>query len=210
MNQSERGRIIEFVERNLIGRTVSSEPVTTSTSDGRIEASYIDQNFFSNLVRSDFGFSFDLTDVTIGRRYTVDEKGQAAELAGSLDAVRVYRYDMTERPSSGRVVGFARFISSTNTEFDPLVGTCFLVHMRLEDETLVVEENQVAYGDFIAPGGERRPVASDSFYRYSVRDGRLVVEFQQTTFNVDPETLERSPTEDRFPPKVSEEFGEPG
>ena len=207
MQSHERLRAIEFLERNVIGRTVVAEPVTTRTNDGRTEASYVDQNFFSNLVRTGYGFAFDLTSVTLGRRYGLDENGEEMELAGSLDAVRVYRYEMTERPSSGRLLGFARFISTTNTEFDPFSGTCFLVHMWMQEGDLVVEETQAGYGDFPARGGERKPVASDGLYRYCIHDDRLVVQFQQSTFDVDPKTLERTPTGDSFPAQVSREFG---
>jgi hypothetical protein len=204
---SERERVIEFLDRSVIGRTVASRPVTTRTNDGLTEATYVDQSFFSNLVRTDFGFAFDMTTLTQGQRYGLNKDGQRVELAGTLDAVRVVRYQITQRPSSGKLLGFAHLASSTNADFDPLTGVCFLVRMRLDNDGLLVHESQMGYGDFVSPGGARHPMAIDGSFRYQVSDGRLVVHFQQASFNVDPETLQRVPSGETFPPQIAEEFG---
>ncbi|MFC4006943.1 hypothetical protein ACFOY2_06910 [Nonomuraea purpurea] len=202
---SERSRVIDFLERNVIGRTVVAEPITTYTNQGRTESTYIDQTFFSGLVHTADGFRFDLTTVSLGRRYGLDDEGRHQENAGVLDAVRVYRYEMTERASSGRLVGFARFISSTNTASDPFSGTFFLVRMRMEGDELVIQDTQVGYADFFDYGGTRKPVASDGLYRYTAQDGKVVLRFTQSTFDVDPNTMDRTPTGDRFPTQISEE-----
>ncbi len=126
---SSAQRVVEFLQRNVIGRTVVAAPITAQTNDGGTEVTYADQNFFGDLaVRSD-GFTFDLTSITLGRRYGLDANGEKVQLAGSMDAVRVFRYEMTERPSTGEVLGFARFVSSTNVQSDPMAGTCFLSRM---------------------------------------------------------------------------------
>lgn len=203
--EASQKQIVDFLERNLIGRTVTSQPVITRTAQGGIESTYIDQNFYSNLVQTPDGFSFDITFLAMGRRFGLNAQGKREDLAGTLDAIRVYRYEMTERPSTGRVLGFARFISSTNTESDPVAGTCFMVRMSLEGEDLIVYDTQIGYSDFIGHGGALKPVASDGIYRYTQRDGRLLVRFQQSTFAVDPDTLERTPTSDVFPAQISEE-----
>lgn len=207
MGASERERVIEFLDSKVIGRTVVSQPVTTRTNDGRTEATYVDQSFFSNLVRTDFGFSFDMTALTRGERYGLDEKGKRVEFAGTLDAVRVVRYQLTQRASTGRLVGFWHLSSSTATEFDPLTGAGFLVTVRMDKDAMVLHESQMGYGDFVAPGGERRPMSIDGHFRYEVSKGRLIVRFQQETFNVDPDTMQRVPSGETFPPQVSEEFG---
>lgn len=206
--------VVEFIGENLIGRTLTSEFISAITNDEQSEATYWDQTFFSNLVRRADGFNFDLTAITVGRRFGLDSEGQRKELAGSMDAVRVYRYEMTERASTGQLLGFARHISSTNTQSDPMAGTCFLVQMEVDGDGLTVSERQVGYGDFPAPGGRRKPQALDSRYRYTVDGrGRLSVEFDQETFDVDPKSFERRPSGDRFPTQISRELfdreGEP-
>jgi len=198
--------VAEFIEQNLIGRSLTSSPISALINDGRTEVTYADQTFFSDFVRREQGFDFDLTVITLGRRFGLHD-GQRTELAGNMDAVRVYRYRMTERVSTGRLLGFARHISSTNTESDPVAGTCFMIQMRVEDGTLLVDERQIGYGDFLVPGGGRKPQALDSTYRYSLdAQGVLQVRFDQTTFDVDPDTFERTPSGDKFPTQVSREM----
>jgi hypothetical protein len=197
--------VVDFIEQNLIGRTLSSTPIRAVTNDGATEVTYVDETFFSNLVRRRLGFDFDLTAITMGRRFGLSD-GHRAELAGSMDAVRVYRYQMTERVSTGRLLGFARHISSTNAQFDPVAGTCFMVQMRIEDGALISEEQQVGYGDFPGVGGRRRAQALDSVYRYSVdENGILQLRFDQVTFDVDPDSFARVPSGDKFPTQLSQE-----
>jgi len=194
--------VAQFIERNLIGRTLTSSLISALINDGRTEVTYADQTFFSNFVRREQGFDFDLTVITLARRFGLYE-GRRTELAGTMDVVRVYRYQMTERVSTGRLLGFARHISTTNTEFDPVAGTCFMVQMWVEDCTLVVDERQIGYGDFPVPGGGRKPQALDSTYRYSLdARGALQLRFDQATFDVDPDTFERTPSGDKFPTQV--------
>jgi len=208
MRQSERTQAIEFLKKHVIGRAVVAAPITTFTDQGRVESVYEDQTFFSNLVETANGFGFDLIVIQSGTLYELD-KGERAQPGDNLDAVRVYRYEITERKSSGRLVGFARFISSTGTEFDAWSGTIFLVQLWLQGGELVVQETQFGYGDFVAAGGASKPIASDGRYRYAIEDGKLAVYYKQTTFDVDPETLQRTPTKDQFQIQISKEIGPP-
>jgi hypothetical protein len=205
LKKSERAHVIKFFRDHVIGRTVIAEPVTTRTDQGRIEGVYEDQTFFSNLIETADGFHFDMTAITKGILYELDS-GQRGEPGESLDAVRVYRNEMTERRSSGNLVGFGHIISSTNTQPDPFSGAVFLIQMRLEGGTLVVKETQSGYADVPGAGGKYQAVASDGTYRYTVEDGKLLVQFQQTTYDVDPETLSRTPTGDSFPVQISKEI----
>ena len=208
MKESERTRVIEFLKKHVIGRTVVAAPVTTHTDQGRVEGTYEDQTFFSNLMETVDGFHFDMTVIARGTVYDMDD-GAKVQPGGSLDAARVYRYEITERRSSGRLVGFARFVSSTNNQPDPLSGTIFLVQVRLEHGTLIVEETQAGYADLVATQGAYQCVAIDGTYRYVVEGGKLVMHYQQKTFDVDPKTLHKTPTTDHFPPQVSKEIGPP-
>lgn len=205
MRTFERTQAIQFLKERVIGKVVRSAPTTTFTDNGRIRAVYQDLTFFSNLVETAVGFSVDLTTYAMGTRFQKDDTGEFTTPEGSLNAIRVYRYEMTERKSSGRLVGFARWVSSTNSAPDPVVGTFFLVEMWLEDDALVVQESQVGYSDWVAVDGTFTPVASDAKYRYGVQDDKLVVQSEQATFSVDPETLRRTATDDQFPIQISTE-----
>ena len=203
MKTFERTQAVKFLKDRVIGKVVRSEPVTTLTDGGRIRATYQDLTFFSNLAETALGFRVDLTIYAMGTRFQKDGAGAFTAPEGSLNAIRVFRYEMTERQSSGRLVGFGRWVSSTNSAPDPVVGTVFLVEMWLEDHALVVQENQVGYSDWVAVDGTYTPVASDVKYRYAVQNDKLVVQSDQSTFSVDPETLQRTPTGDQFPTQLS-------
>lgn len=206
MKTSERARALEFLKSHVIGRAVGAAPVTTHTDHDVITGAYEEDAIFSNLVETANGFSFDMTTLARGTRYVHDKGGRQLLAEGTLNAVRVVRYEMTERRSSGHLVGFARFVSSTNTQPDPFSGTIFLVRMWLKDGVLEVEENMAGYADFVSADGSFTPRAVDGKYRYAVEHGKLAVHYQQRTFDVDPETLRRTPTADRFPDQVSREI----
>jgi len=205
MPKSERTEAIKFLRKYIIGRTVVAEAVTTSDDGGRLAVAYEDQTFFNNLVETADGFSFDLTALSRGTRFVKgDRRGFLAE--GTLDAIRVYRYEITERKSSGELVGYARYVASTNPQHDPFSGTCFLSRISIAGGEFVVEDTQAGYCDFVSSDGSFRAVASDGKYRYAPKRGKLVVYYQQATFDVDPETMRRTRTKDKFPLQVSREI----
>ena len=208
MKGSERTQVFEFVKRHVIGKAVVAPPVTTDVDGGRITSAYEEDAVFSNLTETANGFSFDMTTLARGTRY-VRDKGRALLAEGTLNTVRVIRYEMTERRSSGKLVGFARFISSTNTQPDPFSGAVFLVQMSLERDRLAVHETMVGYVDFVSADRTFKPVAWDGKYSYAREQERLVVRYEQETFNVDPATLQRTPTGDKFPTQVSQEIDFP-
>jgi hypothetical protein len=206
MKRSERTEAITFLRKNVIGRMVIAEPVTTSSAEGRIITAYEDQTLFTNLVETQDGFGFDLTALASGTRYTPHEDGQSFRAEGTLNAVRVYRYEITERKSSGKLVGFGRFVASSNTRSDPFSGTCFLTRVSIADGVMIVQDTQSGYSDFISSEGGFRPVASDGQYRYASEGGKLVLSYQQAIFDVDPETLKRTRSKEKFPLQVSREM----
>src|SRR5262245_30022195 len=118
MKKSDRTKAIEFMKRYVIGKAVVAPPVTTHTDDDRITGTYEEDVVFSNLVEIENGFAFDMTTLARGTRYVSDKTGKKLLAEGTLNAVRVIRYEMTERKSSGRLIGSARFVSSTNTQPD--------------------------------------------------------------------------------------------
>jgi hypothetical protein len=205
MKASDRKEIVEFLKDHVIGKALGAPPVTTQVDGGRIAAAYEEDAVYSNLAESASGFSFDLTTLARGTRYLPNEKGGfVAE--GTLNTVRVIRYELTERLSSGQVVGYARVISSTNTQPDPFAGTIFMVHIAVEEDALVLRETMGGYADFVTSDGKFKPVAVDGTYRFRVHHKKLSVQYEQETFDVDPSTNRRTPTGDRFPAQISEEL----
>jgi len=202
MTTSDRSGVLEFLKQHVVGRAVAAEPIVTHSDEGQITSAYEDDMQFSNLVETVDGFAFDLTSLARGTRYVVG-KGRELRAEGTLNAVRVIRYQMSERRSSGGLVGYAHFISSTNAKPDPFAGAVFLVRMWRRGEALEVEENMVGYVDFVTHDEGLRPMAVEGRYLYTAERGQLMVRYEQATFHVDPETLARTPSGDEFPVQVS-------
>ncbi|MGH2563284.1 MAG: hypothetical protein ACRDE5_02145, partial [Ginsengibacter sp.] len=148
---SGKAQALDFLRRHVIGKSIVATAVTSHNDNELMAIAYEEDAVFSNLVETAQGFSFDMTTLARGTRYL--RKGMLLA-EGTLNAVRVIRYDMTERLSSGQLVGHARFISSTNVQPDPFAGTIFLVRIWLSDDgTMIVDENHVGYADFISAEG---------------------------------------------------------
>jgi hypothetical protein len=207
-NISQRLKVIAFLKKNVIGRSVIAPPQTTYIDGDKIVATYEEDAIFTNLNESARGFSFDMTTLARGSRYI---KGDKLLAEGTMNTVRVIRYEMTERLSTGDVLGFSRFISSTNNYPDPFAGTIFHVRMIIEDDVLYVEENHVGYADFPLTNGKFKPIATEGHYTYTSEKNKLVIKYQQKTFIVDPKTFNRTPTNEVYPVQVSSEiiFPEP-
>ena len=203
---SELTLVLEFLKRNVIGKSIISPPTITETDHNIFTTAYEEDAVFSNLVQTQHGFSFDMTTLARGTRYFSGSKIRAE---GTMNTVRVIRYEMTERLSSGNLIGHAHFISSTNSQPDPLAGTIFLVRMWFANDVLKIEEQHIGYADVWSSEGNFKSVATDGKYTYSIKDGKLVVKYQQKTFYVNPKTLRRVPTKDNFPAQISQEIAFP-
>jgi hypothetical protein len=197
---SERTQVVDFLKRHVIGTVVSAKPVVTKIDSDEITSIYEEDAVFSNWAESSEGFAFHMTTLARGTRYL---SGKALKAEGTLNAVRVIRYEITERLSSKALVGFSRFISTTNTQPDPFAGVIFLVRMNLKDGTLHVDESQVGYSDRITADGTAKPFAVDGLYLFSLENGALAIHYRQTTYDVDPVTLHRTKTKEDFPTQVS-------
>jgi hypothetical protein len=205
MKAPDRTQVVDFLRRHVIGKAVVAPPVTTQTARGQITSAYEEDAVFSNLTETANGFSFDMTTLTRGTRYVPGKAGKLLA-EGTLNAVRVVRYEVTDRRSTGKLVGFSRFVSSTNTQPDPFSGTVFLVQLDGAHDRLTVHETMVGYADFTSADGRSKPVAWDGKYNYTLENGNLVVSYEQETFDVDAATLRRTPTGDKFPAQVSREI----
>jgi hypothetical protein len=203
MKESERMQVLEFLKNYVIGRSIVAAPVRTHTDRGQLTSAYEEDAVFSGLSETANGFSFDMTVLARGTRYVPEKSGLLAE--ATLNAVRVLRYEMTERLSSHKLVGFARFASTTNCQPDPLSGGAFLVRMRVDGYSLVLHESQVGYVDSMSADGSFKPFAVDGKATFVIEQNALVVRYEQETFDVDPHTFARKPTGDKFPVQVSRE-----
>ena len=200
----ERIQVLEFLRNHVIGRAVAATAVTTHTDRGHLTSAYEEDAVFSGLAETARGFSFDMTVLARGTRYTPDKNGQMVA-EGTLNAVRVMRYELTERLSTLKLIGVGRFVSSTNDQPDPLAGATFLIQLWMKDDALVLHETQVGYVDAVSADGSFKPFAVDGKVTFALDRDVLVVRYAQETFNVDPHTLTRSPSGDKLPVQESRE-----
>lgn len=204
MSISVRDEVIHFLGREVIGRAVAAAPVVIRSEADGLTTAYEEDVVYSNLAETSHGFSFDLTTLARGTRYTAEKHGSGQVAEGTMNSVRVIRYEMTKRRSTGEILGYARLISTTNAE-DPLGGAFFLVRMGVVGDVLEVSEHLMGYGDIRSADGPFEPIAIDGTYRYRSENGALVVEYQQHNYHVDPHTLSKSPTGEDFPLQISRE-----
>jgi hypothetical protein len=193
----DRAAVIEFLKESVIGRTVATPRMTWNRYGNKTEADIEEQSVIDNLAETARGFRFDLTFVTKGTFYDLDAEGRRILPGRPWSGTSVARYEIGERASTGRLTGFSYTLSTTNKQRRP-DGTCWLVTaMRVVDGKLILEETLATYGDSPGPGGTYRPISADSKVVFSIVGGRLHEESDALTFDVDPDTLKRSPGRDK-------------
>jgi hypothetical protein len=202
---SDRAAAVKFLKEQVVGKTLASALITSKTDDGKVEGSYEDRATISNFTESADGFEFDVVTESRETLYDLDAAGKRVMPGKDISGVRVWHVQVLERKSSHKLVGLDRLVSSTIKE-DPYAGAFSTVQMEMKDGKLVIKETQGNYADFVAAKGGRNPVAADSVTTLWVEGGKLQARIEQTTFDVDPVTLKRTPTNDKFPPAVTKEL----
>lgn len=81
-----KDEIIHFLEKNLIGKILFTDKVTYTLGNGKLEGIYNDQMTFSNLVKTENGFKFNMTTLTHELIYNLDEEGAKTTVAAKNGA----------------------------------------------------------------------------------------------------------------------------
>ena len=76
-----KDEIIQFLEESIIGKTLFTDDVVYQLDNGKLEGVYSDKMVFSDLVKTENGFRFNMTTVTHELIYNVDEKGSRTSIA---------------------------------------------------------------------------------------------------------------------------------
>ncbi len=203
---SDRAHIVKFLKEHVMGKTVATPKTIFKVDGNKVEGEYEDQVTFNNLSETEHGFSFEVTTVSKDTRYDLDKDGKRLLPGRDLSGTEVFRYEFGERASTKKVTGIGRLISRT-TRGASFEGTANLVTgVKVADGKLVWNETQPGYIDLSASKGGYIPGSYDAKYVFSIVDGKLVTEYEPKRFDVDPETLKRTPTKDTFPPFVSKEI----
>jgi hypothetical protein len=81
-----------------------------------------------------------------------------------------------------------------------------ITQVKVVDGKLSWKETLPGYADFTAAEGKYKPGSMDGKYTFSIVDGKLRTEYEATRFDVDPDTLERTPEKNKLPLFVSKEI----
>jgi hypothetical protein len=135
-----------------------------------------------------------VTTVTRSTIYDLDKEGRRI-LPGRLrSGTIVVRYEIGERASTKKLTGYSRLLSTTLKDSRPTGTVRIITRMRLSDGKLTWESTRPGYYDTPAAGGKYKPASADSKVTVSLEDGKLREETELAYFDVDPETLQRSPS----------------
>jgi hypothetical protein len=201
---SERDRVVKFLKDHVIGKTLATPATTWKLDGGKVEVVMEDQTTLSNLVETANGFQFDVTSVSDTRSFDLDAQGKRIMPGRNWSGVSVARVEINERKSTKKLVGLSRTISTTMKDDDG--GGFAATQMSIQDGQLVVKDFGILYYDYLIADGKFKPGTFEGTTRYSVEKGKLQSRWEGVTFDVDPETLQRTPSKDKLPPMIAKEI----
>jgi hypothetical protein len=188
--ENDRAAALKFLKAHVIGKTVRAEDAVERAADGKSETVVSDACTYGNLAETAHGFRFDLTQV-IGRTAYELKDGRRVEPGRRTEIAAVFRYELIQRGSTGRLTG-SDVVASTSDPAAYTPGQAYAVRFELKDGALAITESTVDYED-IEIDGKPRPGVYVYQERLSVKDGKLHKEETLSTYTVDPASGKRTP-----------------
>ena len=99
-------KIFHFLENSLINKKLVTDEVVYTLGNGKLEGIYNDQMIFSNLVKTENGFKFNMTALTHELIYNLDEKGVRTTIAKDYTGTSVFCYELAMRKSTNHLTGW--------------------------------------------------------------------------------------------------------
>ena len=200
-----KDEIIQFVEQNIIGKTLLTDKVVYKLDNGKLEGVYSDKMMFSDLVKTRNGFKFNMTTVTQELVYQLDEKGARTSVAKDYTGTSVFCYELAMRKSTGQLTGYMHCVSSTVENQTMEAVVCGIFDMVFDGNELKWQENQLLYRDNPIGENQYKPAAFDSKARLYLDSGKVVFEYLPVLWDIDPNTLEKRLSKDDYPLYISRE-----
>jgi hypothetical protein len=197
-------QIIDFIDRNIDGRTAHTKELIYSLENGSIEGVYSDQISFSNLRHSNSAFDFDMFIVSNEKLYVLGENKERLKLRKDFSSVSLFRFELAKRKSTGDITGFFRFVSASGKDVPAQAIVSAIYDVSLNEDRLKFKEEQALYRDQPKEQGFK-PVAFQAEHTFFTENGKLHYEYNGRSFDVDPETMQRKASADSFPPFISVE-----
>ena len=199
-----KDEIIQFLEDHIFGKLLITSTLY-KLENNTLEGVYNDKMTFSNLVRTNSGFRFDMTTVTQELVYKLNSRGARTSIVKNYTGTSVFRYELAMRKSTNQLTGYMRCISTTvqDSTMDAIV--CGIFDVSFDGKELKWQEHQLLYRD--NPIGENlyKPVAFNSKIRFYLSEEKAVFEYLPTLWEISPDTLEKRLSKDDYPPYISKE-----
>ena len=204
----DRALVVKFFKEVVIGKTLVTPKMTFKWDDNKAEGELEDQFVYHNFAETAHGFRFDVTTVTKATIYDLDKEGRRIEPGRPWSGTVVACYEIGERASTNKLTGYTRVLSTTIKESRPTGTVRLVTGMKVADGKLTWDEARAGYVDSPSAGGKYKPVSSDVKVTLSLEDGKLRAESEVAYFDVDPDTLRRTPSQTKLPPLVSKEIAD--
>jgi hypothetical protein len=204
---SDRAQVMQFFKEHVLGRTLATPKTTFQWDDNKAEGEYEDQVIYNNFAETAEGFAFDVTSVSKGTLYDLDSQGHRLSPGHDFSGVFVLRYEIAERASTKQLTGTARPIATTIKAPSPEGTASLVTGMKVRDGKLIWNETLPGYGDIAGAKGTYKPGSWSVSATMSLVDGKLRIAAEQTNYDVDPVTLQRTPTKEKLPLFVTQEIG---
>jgi len=193
--------IIEFLRKNVNGKTLYTDEVTYSNDNGRLLGTYSDQKSLSNMFFSKTKYTMD--KFIVSKEKVIDT--ETGEILKDERSSSLYRYSLTRRQSTGEVTGIMTHIASSSG-WVPAESTVWITYdLKYKKNEFSWIEDQMLYMDRISIGGKYKPVSYRAKCRLFLTDEGLVYEYVPEFFDIDPETRKRTPSASTFPLFISRE-----
>jgi len=205
-NDSDRAQVTKFFKEHVIGKTLGTPKTKFKMDDNKMEGDYEDQQIYNNFTETAEGFAFDVTSVSKQTLYDLDKEGKRIQPGRDFSGTFLSRYEICERASTKKLTGINRPLSTTIKAPSPEGTVTIVTGMKVADGKLTWNESVPAYIDFPGIKGKYKPGSYDVKMTISIVEGKLQIEGDQTNFDVDPDTLKRTPAKEKLPIFVTKEI----
>ncbi len=190
---SERDRIFNWINKNMRGKTFIYEKSIKPVDSARIEAELEMHLSYSNLTLTERGFSYDETRVIFRKDHQLDNNGKRTGEFQVKDRINTRRIVANQINSSGTIRGTVIPLSNSNSNASNVTAGN-TQEFILENNILTVTSRAIGYYEHYAGNGIYKPGASDGKTVYELVDDELRITTNYVNYDVDPQTLSRTPT----------------
>jgi len=186
---------LDFFSQYVLGKefVISTQSEGNRQLDGgKAEADFDRKTRYSNLAVSPEGFSFNVLYTIKQTNYDLDAAGKRILPGRVVDRTFASRHVFGRSKSTGKIVGHRGeiFNDSANANF----GMARNMVLFMEDNKLVMITLPGGYSDFYAAGGKFKPGTIKIRTEFVVKDGKIISTSVSEVFDVDPETMQMTPT----------------